>query len=112
MSPRLIPWSLAATGFVAALTVFTWQGELHAPSQRIPLHTAVTHANGSLAEEHQAQTPAVTEEPVPAAHRLVLPLPPPTQPELDPNAQPVPDDAPTVDDLPARHGPSESRDDE
>jgi hypothetical protein len=39
---------------------------------------------------------------------LILPLPPATQPETESDVQPAPDDAPTVDDLPARRSPPES----
>jgi hypothetical protein len=38
----------------------------------------------------------------------ILPLPPDTQPETDPDVKPVPDDEPTVEDLPARRNPPES----
>jgi hypothetical protein len=116
MNSRLIPWCLAATGFLAALCVFTWQGELRAPGQRVPLHAAVGHPVTSPVLDHpeirSSQAPAASDELENAALTQSLPLPPTTQPEPDPNAQPVPEDVPTVDDLPARRSDSDSPEDE
>jgi hypothetical protein len=106
MSSRLIPWWLAATGFLATLCAFTWQGDLRGPSQRVPRLAAVgrpaTSSDPEQPDIQASQAPAAAEEPDNGAQPRTLPLPPTTQPEPDPDAQPVPDDAPTVDDLPTR----------
>ncbi len=116
MSPRLIPWCLAATGFVASLTVFTRQGELSRPAARLPVQPAVIRqiaaSNPDRPGFRSSQVPAAAGSVQPVAQTLSLPLPPATQPEPDPNAQPVPDDTPTVDDLPARHSRTDSPADE
>jgi hypothetical protein len=109
MSSRLIPWCLAATGFLAALTVCTWQGKLDDAGQPMHLYAAAERRLTPPLVDHskfppaQAATASETPENVPRA--LILPLPPATQPEPDPNNESVVDDAPTVEDLPAR--PSE-----
>ena len=112
MKSRLIPWCLAATGFLASLSVFTWQGKLPVPGLRVQPQTAVGHWLTPPAADHHevraAQTPAPSEAPDTAPTTLILPLPPVTQPEPDAAVQPVPDDEPTVEDLPARHSTPES----
>ena len=104
MSGRLIPWCLAATGFLAALTVFTWQGRLGGPAAQRQSQAAAPHWLAPAAPDRHEwlSSPAVAapETPQNATTPLILPLPPATQPEPDLNAQPVPDDEPTVDDLP------------
>jgi hypothetical protein len=116
MSSRLIPWCLAATGFLAALTVFTWQGKLGDAGQPMQLYAAAGRRLTPTLVDHsefppsQAATASETPENVPQA--LVLPLPPATQPEPDPNLESVVDDAPTVEDLPARRSAPESTEDE
>jgi hypothetical protein len=116
MSSRLIPWCLAATGFVAALTVFGWQGELGGADQRMPLHAAAGHSPTAPATDHSesrsSQLPAASEAPESVPETRILPLPPATPPEPDPNVQPVVDDAPTVEDLPARRSESASPEDQ
>jgi hypothetical protein len=98
MTLRLIPWCLAAMGFLAALTVFTWQGELGSPDLRVQPHAAV----------RRLLIPPASQEPEPVAQTLILPLPPATQLGPEPNVQAVPDDEPTVDDLPPPRSPPES----
>jgi hypothetical protein len=114
MRARLIPWCLAATGFLAALTVFTWQGKLAAPAQKLQLQAAAGPWRVPPATDHPGllTSPAASQTPQNAAAPRILPLPAATQPQLDPNAQPLPDDAPTVDDLPAPRSPPESPTDE
>jgi hypothetical protein len=117
MNSRLIPWCLAATAFVVTLTVSAWQGKLGGPGQLAQPHAATEQRSTPPATDHQgfwssqasAATPAAPER---APGTLTLPLPPATQPELDPDVQPVPDDEPTVDDLPGRRDSSLSPDDE
>jgi hypothetical protein len=112
MNSRLIPWCLAATGFLASLTVFTWQGKPHEPGQWVPAPAAVGHRLMPRAADHRdfrsSQVPAGSEAAENGATTLILPLPPATQPEPQSIVQPVPDDEPTVEDLPARRSPSES----
>jgi hypothetical protein len=116
MSPRLIPWCLAATGFVAALTVFGWQGERGGTDQRLQLHVAAGDSSSLPATAHHesgsSQVPAVSEAPQSVPETRTLSVPAANQPEPDPNVQPVVDDAPTVDDLPARRSETESAEDE
>jgi hypothetical protein len=111
MRPRLIPWCLAATGFLAALTVFNWHGRLDGSGQRVQTRIVVGHRlTPPATDPHELgslQAPAVSEAPQDVPTTLILPLPPATQPEPDPNVQPLPDDAPTVDDLPAPRSPPE-----
>jgi hypothetical protein len=106
MNSRLIPWCLAATGFLASLTVFIWQGKLDDSGERVQPQAAVGHRLTPAATDHHelrsSPAPAASEVPENLPTMLTLPLPPATQPEPDPNVQPVPDDEPTVDDLPAR----------
>jgi hypothetical protein len=112
MSPRLVPWYLAATGFLAALTVFIWQGKRDDPGQRVQPQAAMGHRFAPPATAHHefrsSQAPAAAEPSEDSPTTLILPLPPATQPEPDPDVQPVPDDEPTVDDLPAPRSPPES----
>jgi hypothetical protein len=115
MRARLIPWCLAATGFLAALTVFTWQGKLSAPGRSLQLQAAAGPWRAPPATDHRGlltSPAAAARTPQNAAAPRILPLPPATQPPLDPNAQPLPDDEPTVDDLPAPRSPPESPTDE
>jgi hypothetical protein len=116
MRARLIPWCLAATGFLAALTVFTWQGKLGGTAPKLQLQATAGPWRAPPATDHHEllSSPAAvaSQPPQNAAAPGILPLPPATQPELDPNLQPVPDDEPTVDDLPARQSPTESPTDE
>ena len=110
MSPRLIPWCLAASGFLAVLTVTTWHdapgghGSLMTPASVArpgsypPVVTRLVAQNGPTPP--QPQTQLQTDEDVRPV--LSLPLPPESRPEQVPAVQPVPDDEPTVDDLPAR----------
>lgn len=116
-TPAAIPWCLAATGFLAALSVFTWQGRRDGPGQSVQPQAAVGYrftppATDPPATDHHefrtSQAPAVAEPPEDTPPTLILPLPPATQPEPLPNVQPLPDDQPTVDDLPARRSPPES----
>jgi hypothetical protein len=112
VNARLIPWCLAVTGFLASLTVFTWQGRRDAPGQPVPPQAAVGHRLMPPATEprylRSSQAATLPQTPPDAASTLILPLPPATRPEPDPNLQPLPDDQPTVDDLPARRSPPES----
>jgi hypothetical protein len=117
MTPRLIPWCLAATGFLTSLTVFNWQGKPHDPGQRLQPQTAVGHwtlghsLTPPATDHHEvwsSQTPVASEAPENVPTAQILPLPPDTQPETDPDVKPVPDDEPTVEDLPARRNPPES----
>jgi hypothetical protein len=116
MNSRLIPWCLAATGFLAALSVFTWQGELRAPSLRVQRHAAMERRIMPPDSDHHefglAQPSIAGEEPETASQSLILPLPPATQSEPDPGVQPVPDDEPTVEDLPMRPRKATSSEDE
>lgn len=116
MRARLIPWCLAATGFLAALSVFTWQGKLAAPAQKLQLQAAAGPWRVPPATDHPglltSPAAAASQTPLNAAAPRTLPLPPATQPQPDPNAQPLPDDEPTVDDLPAPRSPPESPTDE
>jgi hypothetical protein len=116
LSSRLIPWCLAATGFLAALTVFTWQGELGGAGQGVRRYAAAAQRLPPPAVEHHefrsSQAPAASEAPETVPETLILPLPPATQPEPYPNVQPVPDDEPAVEDLPAQRRPPESSGDE
>ena len=112
MSSRLIPWCLAATGFLAAFTVFTWHGRQGGAGQGAQLYAAAwPHRLTPSAADHQplrpAQAPLAPEAPENAPQTLILPLPPAAQPEPDPSVQPVPDDEPTVEDLPARRSEPE-----
>jgi hypothetical protein len=108
----MIPWCLAATGFLASLTVFSWHGKRGDPGQRVQPQPVVAYQLTPPATDHHefrsTQSPAAADPPEDAPATLILPLPPPTQPEPDPNVQPLPDDAPTVDDLPARRSAPES----
>lgn len=114
MGTRLIPWCLAATGFVAAFTAFTWQGKPGVIDPPPPPPVAVRQPIAPSASDHLAATAApvmaaAAETPETAPAGLVLPLPPATQPETDPNVRPVPDDEPTVEDLPAPHDAADPR---
>jgi hypothetical protein len=111
VSGRLIPWCLAATGFLAALTVFTWQRKTDAAGQGVQLYAAAVQRLPASAVEQRSFRPS----PVPAApeaedapHTLILPLPPATQPEAIPGVQPVPDDEPAVEDLPVQRSQPDS----
>jgi hypothetical protein len=112
MSTRLIPFCLAVTGFLVVLTAFNWQGKPDGPSERVQPQAAPAHLlTAAVTDPHpfgSSQLPAASEAPENAPATLVLPLPPPTQPELDPTVQPVPDDEPTVEDLPVQRNASES----
>ncbi len=116
MNSRLIPWCLAATGFLAALTVCTWQGELGGPGQRLQPQVAADYRRMPPATDHRAlrssPAQAAPEAPQTPPETLALPLPPATQPEPDLNRESVVDDAPTVEDLPARLSEPESSQDE
>jgi hypothetical protein len=109
MNPRLIPWCLAATGFLAAFTTFTWHGSMTAPRQE-SARQQLTPGQPLLPSAALRHYPAASqEEPAsPAPAPLILPLPPATQPQMDSDVQPVPDDQPTVDDLPAPRSPPDS----
>jgi hypothetical protein len=102
----LVPWCLAATGFLAALSVFSWQGKLGAADQQVPPQVAAAPPLKPPAVDHHelwpAQALAASAAPQNVPATLILPLPPATEPEPDSNVQPVPDDEPTVEDLPAR----------
>jgi|HubBroStandDraft_2_1064218.scaffolds.fasta_scaffold31375_2 hypothetical protein len=104
--PAAIPWCLAAMGFLGALTVLTWQGRRDDPGQKLqPRVTMAYRFTPSAVDHHElrsAQAPPASEPAQDLPATLILPLPPATQPDPDPNVQPVPDDAPTVEDLPAR----------
>jgi hypothetical protein len=116
MNSRLIPWCLAATGFLAALTVFSWHGKLNDAGVKLPPASAMadrfTPPATDPPEVHSAQVPAVAEPPQHAPATLTLPLPPGAVSEPDADVQPVSDDAPTVEDLPAPHSPAESSQDQ
>jgi hypothetical protein len=116
MSARLIPWCLAATGFLAALTTFTWQGKPSGAPQQAQLPAAAGHWLTPPATDHHvfqpSQVPAASEAPENVPETLILPLPPATQPEPDPTIQPVPDDEPTVEDLPMQRNPPQVREGE
>ena len=116
MNSRLIPWCLAATGFLAVLTVSTWRGGLGGPGQRVPPQTAVDYRLPPPAMAHREPwpSPATTTSEASQAvpETLMLPLPPATPPEPDLNLESVVDDAPTVEDLPARQPEPESSEDE
>jgi hypothetical protein len=111
MNPRLIPWCLAATGFLASLTVFSWQGRMGGAGQRVQAPAVVEQPFTPPATDPHAfpssQAPVASETPQTVPTTLTLPLPPATQPEPDPSVQPVPDDEPTVDDLPTQRDPPE-----
>jgi hypothetical protein len=112
VSSRLIPWCLAATGFLAALTVFTRQIKQGGAGQGVQLYAAAEQRRAPPAVDHRpfrpSPAPVVPERPENAPQTLILPLPPATQPEPDPGVQPVPDDEPAVEDLPARRSEPES----
>jgi hypothetical protein len=111
MNPRLIPWCFAATGFLVALGVFSWHGKLGETGQRIEAQGAHGQRLSLPAVDHRvlssAQAPAATAAPANVT-TLTLPLPPATPPAPDPEVQTVPEDQPTVEDLPARRSPPES----
>jgi hypothetical protein len=112
MSPRLIPLGLAATGFLVVLTAFNWQGKPDGASQRVQTQAAVGQPLTAPGPDPHplwsSQLPGASEAPENAPATLVLPLPPATQPEPDPSVQPVPDDEPTVEDLPVQRNAPES----
>ena len=112
MSPRLIPCCLAATGFLAAIAVFAWQGRLGDSAQSVPPQAVEGHRLTPPATDHpglwSSQASAASQAPENLPRTLTLPLPSATQPEPDPNVQPVPDDEPTVEDLPAQRSAPES----
>ncbi len=116
MSSRLIPWCLAATGFIAALTVCTWQGRMGSADQPMQLYAAAERRLTPPAVDHRefqpSEAPAAAETPENVPRAQVLPLPPVTQPKPDPNVEAVVDDAPTVEDLPARRSEPDSAVDE
>jgi hypothetical protein len=101
VSPRLIPWCFAATGFVAAFSVFG----LHGERGDLLIPPATDHQ-----ESRSSPAPAAPQDPGDEAQPLILPLPPVTQPEPDPGVQAMIDDQPTVDDLPPPRSPPESID--
>jgi hypothetical protein len=111
MSARLIPLGLAVTGFLVVLTAFHWQGEPDGGSQPLqPQPAAGPLLTAPVTDHHpfwSSQLPAASEAPENAPATLVLPLPPATQPEPNPAVQPVPDDEPTVEDLPVQRNPPE-----
>jgi hypothetical protein len=111
-SRAAIPWCLAATGFLASLIVFIWQGKPDDAGRIAQPQVSVGYRPTPRATDHHelrsAQAPATSEPPEDAATTLVLPLPPAIQPEPVPNVQPLPDDAPTVEDLPERRSVPES----
>jgi hypothetical protein len=107
MRARLIPWCLAATGFLAALTVFTWQGKPGDPARQLQAPAAAAYWPVPAATKHPESLPAPAAAAMQQDIPQVLPLPPATRPQPDPIAQPVPDDEPTVDDLPAPRSPTE-----
>ncbi len=117
---RLIPWCLAATGFVAALTVVGWQGRtaegaLHVTPQPPAQRGFPTAATSDSAVVLAAAVPVASAAPQSAPdtpETLVLPLPPVTHPDVDPGVQPVPDDEPIVEDLPSPRSPPETTADE
>jgi hypothetical protein len=96
MSPRLIPWSLAASGLLALLALFAWQVEPDGTGQRVEPQAAAAQP---LAP---ARPPAAGQPSQSVPRILIVPPPPAALREVDPDVQPVPDDEPTVDDLPAR----------
>jgi hypothetical protein len=111
MNSRLIPWCLAATAFVATLTVSGWQGNPGDRDQLAPPHTATGHPSTPSSTDqqgwHSSQALAVAPTALENVPRMLnLPLPSAAPPELDSNIQSVPDDEPTVDDLPGRRDPS------
>ena len=111
MSGRLIPWCLAATGFLAAFTVCSWQGKLGGVGQGLPRYaTAARRLPSPVVEPPQFRSSAipVAPETEDAPHTLILPLPPATEPEPVPGVQPVPDDEPAVEDLPVQRSQPES----
>ena len=101
MNSRLIPWCLAATAFVVALAVSGWKGDPGGRDQ-LALAPATDHP-GWRTSRISAEAPAALEN---ASRAQTLPLPSATQPELYSNSQSVPDDEPTVDDLPGRPDPN------
>ena len=111
MNSRLIPWCLAATAFVVALAVSGWKGDPGGRDQLALPPAAVERWSTPPATDHpgwrssriSAEAPAELEN---ASRAQTLPLPSATQPELYSNSQSVPDDEPTVDDLPGRPDPS------
>ena len=111
MNSRLIPWCLAATAFVVALAVSGRKGDPGgrdqlalppAAMERWSTPPATNHP-GSRYSQISAEAPAALED---ASRTPTLPLPSVTQPELYSNSQAVPDDEPTVDDLPGRPDPN------
>lgn len=106
MNSRLIPWCLGATAFIVTLTVSGWQGNPGDRDQLAPPHTATGRPSTDHQGWHSSQALAVAPTALEKPRMLSLPLPPAAQPELDSNIQPVPDDEPTVDDLPGRPDPS------
>jgi hypothetical protein len=116
MNARLIPWCLATTGFLVSLSVFTWQGKRYDPARAVQAQAAVGQRLRPPALDggafRSSQTRAASAAPQNVAAMPILPLPPAMQTEPDPTVQPVPDDAPTVEDLPARRSPPESPDSE
>jgi hypothetical protein len=112
MTPRQIPWCLAAAGFLASLTVFSWHGKPGDPASQLrPQLTAAPRLRPSVADAHEypsMRAAAAAEAPQNEPTTVILPLPPANQPEPAPNVQPAADDQPTVDDLPARRSEPES----
>jgi len=111
MRNRLIPWCLAATAFVVALSVFIWQGGPVGSTQPLQLQVfpgaslqRPTRLSPGVAVPQTSATEAQDEVPP----LLILPLPPATQPALYPDVQPVPDDEPAVQDLPVERSESGS----
>ncbi len=98
MSPRLIPWSLAASGLLASLVLFAWHGNAEVRGQRVEPHSAGAQPIAA------AEAPPAAQASGSAPRILILPPAPDPQSEGDPNVTPVPDDEPIVEDLPARRG--------
>jgi hypothetical protein len=103
MNSRLIPWFLATTGFLVAILVLAssssaWRGGQAAKERAQPSQVARPLALQPIDQEQSASLPGVAQP------HLPLPAPAPAGPPGD--VQPVPDDEPTVDDLPGRQTPS------
>jgi len=104
---RLIPWCLAATGFVVAFTVSAWQGHLLSRPQP---RTAAGAGPAAMATTHRrfrsSGLPATEAAPPEEAAARFMPPPAgdPAAPAPDAGEQVI-DDSPVVDDLPERPAP-------
>lgn len=116
MNSRLIPWCLAATGFLATITALAINssGWWDSPEEATPLVELSAARRGPVVQtmdrdrwpgpsRDSATAPGAAQN---APPQLVLPLPPATQAEPPGDVQPVADDEPTVDDLAGRQAPS------